>query len=491
MDITTEVATLALTNTLDPDLAARMADHLNTRATGVVPKVSFPSAWVLAKQKGLVEMAVYAITYCEDPATLALIERSARRVGVRHALAANPHLSVATVQHMLEWDKQHHNWGVVGALTLRELDRTRPTADQALSTLLESPITSEQKSDLLRLLGSLVPDERAVWAERLLTKVISERPAPLWLVEHLLRLRYHSRSYDSCKLGEDPVVWNAPRLLDALDPESRKSLLRALLTSMLRRSSQTEPYGADVASYFIKFVDPAAFISSSYSQSAEWFDEAGVSLLVADPKWNHIMAHHVMTDEQYFTYLANTPPKLYPKLLSERSLSRPRVKAIVDLLPQDTMLEDPKQALAIRQVCADEHDELLTWLVAHLQGDALTMYVRGDWAAGSVPAIPDIRQVSNLLAHPSLENVNQGEVLYVALRNQRLPTEYLKALVDVIPGAFIQALAYPEMSQYIYERLSTCNVSIELALEQLSTNPKVPLGILVTRLSAFSRALSK
>jgi len=85
------VARFLLANTDDPERAARLVDEHPELAGRVTLKVSFPPAWVLAKQRESVDIARFAVRNCDDPATLHLIAaKYAKRKAIRDALDANP-----------------------------------------------------------------------------------------------------------------------------------------------------------------------------------------------------------------------------------------------------------------------------------------------------------------------------------------------------------------------------------------------------------------
>jgi hypothetical protein len=82
-----------LNHTTNRYYGASLADQLGNSCWRAKPKFFFPPDWVAEKSRGPAEVAVFAVTYCDDPETLGAIARRDKRIGVLKALAGNKHLT--------------------------------------------------------------------------------------------------------------------------------------------------------------------------------------------------------------------------------------------------------------------------------------------------------------------------------------------------------------------------------------------------------------
>jgi hypothetical protein len=496
MDLRQDVALMALANTTDPQLAAKLATQLGSDMLRVDPKVNFPPAWVLSQQRGPVELAAYAIKYCDDPATLAKIARSSRRVAVKIALVSNCALSNEWRNQITTGDQ--HNYAVSSAA--REFANNRVCSDPigvlTKATTEDLDLLTQPHSKLitnaLAALGS--HDDQVTWLNKLIK--ISQAQDDGWLAR-LAICTYYKVPGSGCSFSPAlaEVGQDATELLDLSDRD-RSRTLELLLKATVRCSTREVPFDTGITQRMLWDVDLMRSQSSFSALSpVSWFSPAAIDLIMNEsPRrepwpWYDVLLHHRLTDPQFKRFIDETPilnrESLFGKISFPEESHRERVEYLLGSLPAHVPYTSPELAQEVCRIVADQNDPLYTALFSRAASGALAAYISGKWRVNDQQLVADVADLPALVLRLGSHFLTKH--LVASALNQNLPMPYVHALLDIAPGALGDTMSDLRVSSYIYERLATTGVDIELALDQLSAHPDEPLDHLIAVLQSMAQ----
>lgn len=380
MTSSTEVLIFALLHETDPNRAARLADCLGQKMLGHSPGVAYPPAWVLTKSKRDVVTAAYAIAYCDHPPTLHSIALRDHRVGVRLALAKNPHLSPSTVSHLAGLADR----GCPGSRDILaalehfhpapvEMTRTRVLADPAaFVTVLHSdffvallhPRTSKTlaQSAVKTILSSSNQAAQTILLGELLLAAANRQDLEHWC------LLWEKLDVPPNKL----VSWVSPTAPSSSKVPSSSALNKVILSQVSRPSGSTvsralsrlaskanEAPGPAFSDEIINLFTAHRVVSSSWSfrygsRPADGIlSDATLERLKVDPAWAEVLLRAVPTAADLVDMVISRPNQLDASLL---------FRDMVLLSRSATLLENSltaKEATRLLSAITDEAKELL------------------------------------------------------------------------------------------------------------------------------------
>jgi hypothetical protein len=511
------IARFAVAHLEDVDLVQRYVDELGSDAAGLSPRVAFSPTWVRAKQRGPVGLATYAVRHCTDPATLDKIAHSARRLRVVSALSRNPHLSRDTALYLLEHKTSQLRDGTIRRSLeslLSTYERTDPTTAVARANELLSaydPMTSRTNKtttstivSLLSILGPKAPH----YANKFLDVTLAAND--LTLATALLVLHYRQNT------ATTPGTLNPGTLIDPLDllhtipedqrPEVIKSVLGddALLTYVpfLTRATQQGAvtretlFDLNFATELIATVtDPLKAFTTRWQEPYTCWTPEALELLLTDSRWNYMLVSHTLSDAQVDTLIDNIAKDKWPDILKLCSPGAPRNRHVVERL----LREAPAQSLALRledvqhvlRACTTDDTELIALLASRCRPSALLAYLTGRWQIRHQVILPEAGDILELFMTAGSPDDWGQQIMDRIARDssfrERMGTDYVRSLVDHLPGTAYAALSVAPFDDYVYERLSNSGANPGMFLDMIAEQPNQSLTHLVRVLTAFAR----
>jgi len=490
VNLSKDVALFALKHTADPDLAAKLVDHLGDRAIGVNIKVTFPAAWVQAKQKENAKVAAYAIRYCDDPATLADIATKAKRITVRTALAENRSTPTATVQELLKSAMERNEWDVRNAAN-KALAPTPPekTPLEIFEEFISDTdrFTSTYRRDrVFELITDLDEADRPAALAKVVE--IADIHAPGWI--ETLVIAQHCKLQETlpaelyATLGADPLG-----MLEASLPQVRKEALRSLVRDLVnQRGDKEQVVDLLLARLIADNVDPELVTEPRYrSIQPNWATADAAGHLLGRPGWWRILLRHTLTGELTSKLIEVTPEHKRIELFERFAhweKNRDFALQIFAALPEGAEVKERDAIEALLEVCESKDDELFAQLLNRVSGERLTEYLTGSWKIKGENLKPGTEQLDQLIAQVTSGSVSADEVMRTVSTNlyrysspKANDAPELTYLIDNMPGAAAWTVAGSiQLSEYVYERLVATGANIEIALDQFSGNPRAPLN---------------
>ena len=470
MDIPNEFARFVLTESDDPAQVADMATLLVSRFTSgtatldATPRVSPPTAWVRAKQKGPVALAAWAAEHCDDADTLrGLYATPKLRVRVREALERSTHLPPdlrrTILAERLDEGRDEHD--------LLAASSSQVLLDECLASDSRTVGLPAQGQTLLFRASNDRGDHPAMTAAQVLT-----------LCRYLLS-RGHTSELITLLGSERPVVGDATR-----------AILDLVFTSF--DWGFLDSPNLDGSAARARGLLPAAPESASRPPVPPGLADGLVArdLQLTDREFAAVTASRLAANRGAAGVLGSVS-------------SREQLAIALDLMTPDV---EPA-GCDVHRVCYvldGAHDPLLPRVLDHLNWWFLSDFVQGSWLA--TPAEepkPDKAQVRLLATmahldqifttHPAAEE-NRSRLLYsaaYALRQPHLPEDYRRLLVDAVPGLAIEALDRPDVRRWVWERLHATTRHLDRALDQWAHRPELPLRDLCTVLENLERISPK
>ena len=498
MNLSRDVAYFALACTEDPEVAAQMADLLGDAvATGAqaTPIVAFPPRWVLAKQKGAVAIARFAIRHCDDPDTLATIAAKATRQGVRHALALNPHLPDAAAAALEVLATSPNEWQLRQYLAARtSAAATAPdtlanyAARAASDPSLWGPAHRQAILDLLR-----TSEGSTDAADAILRATVAAGHS--WLVARYLRESFEhggSREVFFSELGKTPA--GPLTYLDLLSAKAQSSVLTTFVSSMLECGQNETPIGVDLAERIVAGVPTSELPASQrvFFRRPVVFTPDAVDVLLDHDEWCAYLVRHELTDAQLIRVATTLSPERRLQLVETAGTTRDRVVLLLEQVPAATPIAHHETVEAILNVVTTSADgivdPLFAQLVARATPEMVRNYIGLRWWVNGHPVIPEAATFVALVdrVRDSLEQgaplaVDGGQLYATAI------VDYLPLLVDEVPGFAREHLDHPAIRTYVFAQLRATGAPLDLALSQFDSSAKVGLRALCATLSRMAR----
>jgi len=393
-------------NSEDPKLVACLVDMHPGLVEFATPKVALPAAWVLAQQRGKVELACFAVRNCTDPETLQAIAAKAKRESVKAALSSNkafigspataPTIRPTPRQQLLSrFDLESGQLlsFAADASGRRRMART-PSFPDLLDALREQGISDEEQITLLDLFftAGLHKDLAEV-----LSYEIGAHPGPR--AHALARL---------VSLFTDP---SSPRPSPALNP----SFLLALGLS-------DEQFAALLPIYQLNELG-----------TRNRYSKIDRSLTFARTRAQLVTALSSETRSNYYTSLPDS-------IFGDDMLTGYDDPLLAELLPLISPFTVSELILGKftrdGRPCLPDLDELQLMLRSHDQG----------------PELPN----------PVVTHLEKR------VASAHAPLSYKLMLLEQIPGTLPAAMTDETLGSVIYQRLVTCCPDAELLIDQLT-----------------------
>jgi len=483
------VVGFALRHTSDSAFAARLADQLGDQMIDFAPKVTFPAHWVLAKQKSNAKVAGYAVTHCDDPATLDAIEAKAKRVTVREALACNPHLSSETQERMMKIALATGDRGVRSALTRRQPPEPTVSAKERLDEMLLGPkedeyhpLRPQRRDTIFSLIGQLDEQLRSEYVNKVYEALYNA--GYTWMVTDMVLRQYQALSLDS-EYAElyDHLTVKPFEALDALDPSQQAEIIKALVGRAVERyRTGVLPLDTEVVKRLVVLAKPTEVIPRHvYRTKNTWFTPEAVDALLESPEWGPLLYTHELSDEQAARLVKITPSHQRLELFDIVNESRERCEMVMNSLDDDAQIADTDIVETVLNTATDSTDPLLTELIDRLTGSPVSNYLAGRWEVKDQRVLPDASRAADLVAScADVESTVRATML--ELRRANPDPDYTHALIETLPYALPYALDIDHMADYVYTRLESTGADMEMAIDQLSLSLNVPLNKLCSTL---------
>jgi len=481
MSLSTQVLAFTLRHTSDSAIAARMATLLGEAMTSVTPKVAFPGDWVLAQQKQPAAVAAYAVAHCDDQEVLATVAFKAKRLSVLRALAANPHLDMASLAWVAKVGSEKRDYYIERAIDTRP-EKTKASTTLTVDQILANPEHWLQEEMRLQVVNVLSGDATTT-EQSLAVLQASLAIGQSWMAGDYLLAHF---GWATSRYGGLSLLDVSVRsVIEALSPSDRPVILQKVLERSFDAysSAGVAIFDAWVAAQFIEYIDPQTLQSATAKlrRQANSFTAEGVDLLLDHPEWFHVVRAHVLTDEQFARVLAMTPATERRDLVSH--VNNPaRARALIDAVDGTTRLGGAMISTLLT-AATDRHDPVIDVLVAHAGYSALTEYISGRWELRlnvALRLLPKTEQLPGLidrLCELAAEKATpiDGRFIMTNLAAMRPapPADYVHQIIDLVPGVAAHALG-SRYEAYVFERLSQAK-NFELALDQFSNNTAVSL----------------
>lgn len=481
MPLSQTALVFGLNNTTNRFHAATLADQLGPACLNqkTHPKVSFPSDWVLEKSKGTVELARYAVKYCNDPDVLGQIARKDRRLAVMKSLAGNRHLTFADYTTMLERADFSHYYDIESARDRLRLDDPVP----------EPPplIVAEPVVEPLTLKDVLGQIQIGTATSALLGTLLEEEAASGKLVAIAAYLKLTFVSLDNEELWRG-VPYTALEALALYSPANQTSALANLVNCLYAATEQRELISLEVAQLFVERAVPTNG-GVSYGPTHEIFTQEAVEYLLDYPAWGEILTHQTLSEEQ-FLRLLTAPLRPWRELFAHLHGSESRLVALVEFM--QTLQDPPKffdsEWNAALSCVADVESPLLTAMLTYSDETTLRHFIEGRFELTvnrqKVIIEPTIEQVLDLYAR------DPGCItgLHYQLRDTavtgKLSKGYRQALLLRVPSVAYSCLEYSQCSEHIYEQLTATGAPEDEVLAAVDTLREASLESVIATLKA-------
>jgi hypothetical protein len=489
MTINRRVLEMALRHTDDPELAARYAEQLNDPT--VPPSVAFPAAWVLTHQKGSPEFAAYAVTHCDDPATLDAIARRARRVSVLCALARNLHTPDDAIEAITSYAEAKELSTVERALDKRAEILGRPALLQARFTRVMSSRAFGLLGEdaLLELAAGLQETTGSTAQGRRLGEAILAS-GNTWLASRLL-VKELFPDPDEEHTWASVTGLSGTQAVELLHVTKRARPFEEMIKAIQSTYHAPTPASPEIVASMLRYANvPDVYDVRRHwpSPSEAWMSPAGVALVVDNPAWYKCLPGHALTPEQYDRVLAGWTDAGLNAVLHlafhhelGTAESRRRVEVIVDkhraANARFTDLGSDIQDLL--ELCNGHDDPFLNKILSVIDVEALAGFISGNWDIKYKELVPTIEQVRPLLANLGELGTWEVRELVDECNKERLDWEYRRFLIEEMPGlahfGVTMGLWSQENGRYIYQRLTSTTSNPDQALDAFTLNEKASL----------------
>jgi hypothetical protein len=489
-----KVLMFGLNHTTDVDQAERLADQLSREMTKATPRVRFSPAWVLRHTKSSVEVAQFAVRYCDDPDTLDKVARRETRQAVLRTLAANKALREDTYEVLLaraSYSAQH-----AIRQTHARIIETANYVPVSIEDQFEEFIADETnftkinhrygKDIVVRHLQNFV-DEIEGAGERFL--VTSARLGKSDIFANFLASHYMIA-------GGSPTLWTGT----ALRPEQAVALLndperKALLTTFTngmddwRAAEEAPPIDFQMIEMVVAHVDPEdVYLRVRNDDRSARFTPEAIELLVDTPEWFKLLELCPLSDDQFARILATRPGLSAPDMFDLLQGSRHRLEMLLDELDDGLCITSDSASIAFG-VLTDPLDPLVEKVIALGDDHTRICYLSGDFRIEDTTLLCEPKDVARHVAALSVGTTGT-EALSQRVNGDLgdYSLEYLAALLEHIPGlANYAVLSDARSSEYVYDRLVATGADLSVCLDQLDRADKVTLFKLCSTLAILAK----
>ena len=313
MPLTGNMLIFKLNSVTNPYEAAIIADQLGEIVRSATPRVTMPPDWVLENSKKRLDIARFAVTYCNDPATLAAVARSERRYGVLEALCANALLPATAF----------------GLIIQRSDAQRRAIYEHHRASAIENaevPVRDDYAPDFVTSKATYEGNSSALQRRTLLHKVLTQREEDPTLMDRLfvnearfdrtdllsafLNYTYTASSDPSADYPFSLATQSVNQVLDVYNDLQQATALQSLVGALVHLREQAAPVSAAVVTKIIEKATPPAQFADHAHERVQLFTREAVDLLVARPEWFTLLSYHELSDAQFNDAYENTPPTL-------------------------------------------------------------------------------------------------------------------------------------------------------------------------------------
>lgn len=486
MPPSTKALRFGLSNTDNSFEAAILADQLGENMTRALPKVGFPPDWVLERSRGPVDLAVYAVTYCNHVETLMAVARRDRRFRVIQALAANSYLPNSSYNEIIERVTPDQRRNIEGQRAINVVVTVPP--NDSVEALLADPASYshvDKRSTLTSAMArvtALSKENPDVGTSFLLAAGEHEDtgPAVLYLLER------YSATTELCDVWA-PVALSPREVVDLYVGAKKVELLKLFLRGLIVGESQKEPVGVDIVGELIATAPTARLFSPKTSGvKRHIYTPEAVSLLVNNPEWVALLEGQILSEDDLATLIATAPRGTGASIFALLEASRDRLAKLVERLEgPDVLLAEPvpeifethwQMALAC---LSDGDDELVRRLLVFANEGVVLNYMVGDYnnekgTKAWVSVMPHVEDVPGLVGEfPKAAERLSGR--FGTYRELELDRDYAHALIEYAPTLALVILDNPAYSKYIFEYLLSSGAGLEVILEYIDHNQALSL----------------
>jgi hypothetical protein len=491
-------AKFALARTTDPDLAARLADHLGLSAIDVVPAVAFPPTWVLAAQRSSAPFAAYAARHLADPETMEFIWSTTKRATVKQALAESQYLTTDLRRQFYEQVLGTKSRSLWSALLKKERDHSPAVAYEAVLEGFRSspPIYATTLLGWLSIRDSL-PVE---WIDTLVTEGLAAGEF-LPFVSALTARLGTRQSYPA--FASSSYSLSALLGLAAQEAAARPHALTTALTNSVQAAfkyndpSLAKEISADDTKALMQLLPHfpgtlAAELDFS-AVPAPYFSYSAVDELLTNPTWFPVAALCTLSDDQFERLVSfdiatyrlpasgpnKIPEKVCVSMLLHQATTPARLSKVLDALPATSSINVWPDSLLTRAPEARFDFPLLARLLK-FSGRTDHFLVNGaDIAKGKgqeEKVLPSLAFLNYLV--DSGHEFKLSDMIYQISYKPAVSAEYIDHLLLHVPdlARIITSDTKSSIANDVYRLLTAhCGADVAIALEMLD-RPGVSLA---------------
>jgi hypothetical protein len=455
----------AINHTENKYYGAALADQLSGSAlTQCSPKFFFPADWVAEKARGHVEIASFAVKYCDDSATLAAISRRDKRLAVMKALAKNSHLLDEDYAVMLEragardfsYEVAQSRRGVV-------------TAAAAAAAAAAPPVVAPVVIPVLRLGEVFNKINEGASGPELLVTLLQEECArgESAAIESYLQDTYVLEGPTSGVWAQAPTT---PVAALAAYGDGMKRVLSRFLGILDKAESQRTPLGLDIVTLLVESNTTPDNLRNK-RLPREMFVSEAVDVLLNTEGWDAFLSRQILSEAQFAAYVAGGLKTSWRTPFLHLHGSHERLESVLSAMKEHevrTTIQSSEWSRALECISSVD-DPLIFEIVLHGDDDVVSRYISGELTIS--------REGLELAVTPSLENLMTlyrkdsdrfGNITY-KVKHGKLPDEYRMILIENIPGLAWKVIDYDEIGDKIYQRLMALGLTEDQLVEHIDS----------------------
>ena len=510
MDIPEEFAAFVLVSTDDPVIAAATADLLGEEAVGHVPRVALPPVWVEKAQDRPPAFAAWAVTHCDDPATLERIARSttSHEVATKLAQLGPSKVAVSFLQR-LALDGDSRPLAERLALSNSPL-HTKKARLAFMEACLKDPssINPSSYTDLTRALTDSFPHPEYL-SDLILACARSGAPLALSLVSEALD--YLSGKHDR-SIPWQELTATIDDILTALAPANATLQATRLLTEILHPDT-IYLIPLDMLKSILKHLDPDTIFAALLPEDPEDYEASSsftresLDYILDTKEWHRLLLGQPLPEDLFIKALStplDLPIALDLFLFAPISTTCITAFAsfIEELTPaQRELAKTFLEGLDLPDTAfrrATYPDQVLIDAVYSLTyGTDLVHALSGDFTCADHLAVPSIETIPRLAQRLTEEDLPDLSIADRAMENFT-SLDYALAIIDAVPGEIYQFIQnMPDFSgpstpidRYIYKRLADASRGKDpsFALQCLAENQLLSLDELCSTMASLASA---
>lgn len=496
MNKSASVVRFMLENATTPEEAAHLASLLpEHELISSKPRVPYPSAWTLARQKESVKVAVYAVERCVDPDTLDACVAKANRLAVLEALAASKYLSEASRAKLEVKTKKWHDQAHVSFV------KALPARFAAVMAQYRAPYGLTDVGQFLE--NPAIPVEFVEVAIDLL--LAPERLGPSGDVSVVVSLLASFTGVTDTPYYQNFWKRSSRTLSDLWGMVEDASLkdrallhLVSLTTDNYFSKSSTDLIGREICEQMLAALEKAPSSLPKACAHApkvrNVFSTEAIDLILSRPAMVSLLTYQCLSPDQMSRLIALVPQTKRAALLYMISGSEELAELIYDSFASSTRVDDYSVTKQVLDSLSSIEGPLVQKLVAHADETRLLDYMTKKWsvpATGQIlyPAPGDLPALLKRFPSPLPDQAAAPLRSFVSSMRHRDPLadDYLRAFIDQVPGAAAGALDASACGAYIHQRLLSTSASPEVILDQLTLAPTVSLNHMCDVLTAMAR----